>query len=147
MACEPVTPFTGSLPGAGNDPSAGRHVRDGQRRRFLREADPHCQHSTILGSEIPVTVREWRHCVAANACSYAPVGGDDSLVSNISWSDAEEFLSWLSDRTGKKYRLPTEAEWEYAARAGSRTRYWWGDQIGIARADCRGCGGPHDPRQ
>lgn len=53
--------------------------------------------------------------------------GDDLPVVNVSWNDAVAYLGWLSDRTGKKYRLPSEAEFEYALRAGSSTRYPWGD--------------------
>ncbi|GLQ51219.1 SUMF1/EgtB/PvdO family nonheme iron enzyme [Dyella flava] len=51
---------------------------------------------------------------------------NDLPVVNISWSDANAYAQWLSQRTGKKYRLPSEAEFEYALRAGSTTRYWWG---------------------
>ncbi len=58
----------------------------------------------------------------------------------VSWDDAKNYARWLSEQTGKAYRLPTEAEWEYAARAGTVSRYWWGDEIGKKRANCDGCG-------
>ncbi|MEJ1362459.1 MAG: SUMF1/EgtB/PvdO family nonheme iron enzyme [Candidatus Sedimenticola sp. (ex Thyasira tokunagai)] len=65
-------------------------------------------------------------------------------VMNVSWDDASAYAAWLSRRTGKGYRLPTEAEWEYAAAAGSDTTYWWGFQIGENRANCFNCGSPWD---
>lgn len=57
-------------------------------------------------------------------------------VISVSWGDATEYAAWLSAQTGKRYRLPTEAEWEYAARAGSTTQYSWGNDIGHSRANC-----------
>jgi formylglycine-generating enzyme required for sulfatase activity len=61
-------------------------------------------------------------------------------VSNVSWDDALAYSKWLSKQTGKKYRLPSEAEWEYAARAGQRTTYWWGTAKGTGNAHCFDCG-------
>ncbi|SEN35683.1 Formylglycine-generating enzyme, required for sulfatase activity, contains SUMF1/FGE domain [Luteibacter sp. UNCMF331Sha3.1] len=59
---------------------------------------------------------------------YAGKPGQDRLpVINVSWNDAKAYTDWLSKRTGKTYRLPSEAEFEYALRAGSTSRYWWGD--------------------
>ena len=55
-------------------------------------------------------------------------------VINVSWNDAKAYAKWLSDQTGKQYRLPTEAEWEYGARAGTTTRYNWGDNIDCSKA-------------
>jgi len=55
----------------------------------------------------------------------------------VSWHDATAYAKWLSQQTGQKYRLPTEAEWEYAARAGTSTAYWWGNSIGSNKANCR----------
>jgi len=57
-------------------------------------------------------------------------------VINITWDDAVAYTKWLSEQTGKPYRLPSEAEWEYAARAGTKTKYWWGNEIGSNRANC-----------
>jgi len=57
-------------------------------------------------------------------------------VVDVSWEDANEYAQWLTEQTGKPYRLPSEAEWEYAARAGTETDYWWGDEIGSNRANC-----------
>ena len=54
----------------------------------------------------------------------------------VSWDDAVAYADWLSQQTGKQYRLPTEAEWEYAARAGTETKYWWGNEIGSNKANC-----------
>ena len=65
----------------------------------------------------------------------------------VSWEDATAYAEWLSDETGAQYRLPSESEWEYAARAGSTTRYSWGDDIGWSRANCRGCGSRWDGDQ
>ena len=60
-------------------------------------------------------------------------------VINVSWTDAEAYAEWLSAETGRSYRLPSEAEWEYAARAGGDTRYGWSDTID-GEANCDGCG-------
>ena len=68
-------------------------------------------------------------------------------VINVSWEDAVAYTHWLSAQTGESYRLPSEAEWEYAARAGSTTKYSWGNYIGDNRANCDGCGSRWDDRQ
>ncbi|BDV42282.1 protein 3-oxoalanine-generating enzyme family protein [Geotalea uraniireducens] len=66
---------------------------------------------------------------------------------NVSWNDAMAYCQWLSQQTGRKYRLPSEAEWEYAARGGKDTPFWWGGTAGENRADCKGCGSRWDNRQ
>ena len=98
-------------------------------------------------SKFPVTVREWNECVAAKSCTYAPTGRDDAPVANVSWTDAQQFVEWLSKVTQKPFRLPSEAEWEYAARAGTRTKFWWGDQLQPDMANCKGCNEPYDTSQ
>ena len=67
-------------------------------------------------------------------------GRERRPVINVSWDDAVAYTQWLSFKTGKGYRLPSEAEWEYAARAGMETVYSWGDKIGHNRANCNSCG-------
>jgi formylglycine-generating enzyme required for sulfatase activity len=94
----------------------------------------------------PVTVRQWKECVAAKGCPEIEAGDDNAPMTNVSWDDAEHFVAWLSEVTKREYRLPSEAEWEYAARAGTQTRYWWGDAFRRGLADCRGCGASFDPR-
>jgi formylglycine-generating enzyme required for sulfatase activity len=66
-------------------------------------------------------------------------------VVSVSWHDALAFTRWLSRETGLRYRLPSEAEWEYAAAAGTTTPYWWGFKVGAEEAYCHGCGN-HLPR-
>ena len=74
-------------------------------------------------------------------------GREDRPVINVSWDDATAYARWLSGETGERYRLPTEAEWEYAARAGSTKAYPWGSSVGRGRANCRGCGSEWDGRR
>ena len=103
--------------------------------------------SAFALGRLPVTVGEWKHCVADKACRYEPDGEDDMPVHNVNWDDAQQYVTWLSRITGSRYRLPTEAEWEYAARGGTTTKYWWGDRLEAGKANCKGCGDASDPRQ
>jgi formylglycine-generating enzyme required for sulfatase activity len=66
---------------------------------------------------------------------------------NVSWDDAVGYAAWLSAKKSIRYRLPTEAEWEYAARAWTTTRYWWGDEVGKNNANCADCGSQWDDKQ
>jgi formylglycine-generating enzyme required for sulfatase activity len=65
----------------------------------------------------------------------------------VSWQDAADYARWLSEQTGHRYRLPTEAEWEYAARGGATTLYWWGSEPGSGHANCFNCGSEWDGKQ
>jgi formylglycine-generating enzyme required for sulfatase activity/CRP-like cAMP-binding protein/chromosome segregation ATPase len=68
-------------------------------------------------------------------------GRGERPVINVSWQDALAYTQWLSEQTGSHYRLPTEAEWEFAARAGSTGRFWWGNELQDSQANCFDCGG------
>jgi formylglycine-generating enzyme required for sulfatase activity len=102
--------------------------------------------------QFELTFDEWDACVADAGCNdYKPSdqgwGRDRRPVINVSWDDARGYVAWLSNKTGKTYRLLTEAEYEYAARAGARTAYPWGNDIGKGNANCRGCGSESDGKQ
>ena len=93
-----------------------------------------------------VTLAQWNACVEAGACkamadTSAAGLSDMSPARDLSWNDAQRYVRWLSKLTGQKYRLPTEAEWEYAARAGTSSRYWWGQKMESGKANCKDCGG------
>ncbi len=99
-----------------------------------------------------VTFDEWDACVADGGCSHKP--GDESWgrgkrpVINVSWDNiTKQYLPWLSRKSGMAYRLLTEAEWEFVARAGTTSAYWWGDKIGKGNAVCDGCGSQWDNKQ
>ena len=109
-----------------------------------RKKDEGPQHKVTLArpfavGKYEVTFDEWDACVAAGGCAHKPDdhgwGRDRRPVVNVNWEDAQAYVSWLSKRTGKPYRLLSEAEWEYAARAGTTTRYPWGDTLGTNRAN------------
>ncbi len=79
-----------------------------------------------------VTFAEWESCVNDGGCTHRPDdkgwGRGTRPVINVSWDDAQEYVAWLSRKTGRAYRLLSEAEWEYVARAGTTTKYWWGNR-------------------
>nr|WP_157872523.1 formylglycine-generating enzyme family protein [Bradyrhizobium sp. ORS 278] len=95
----------------------------------------------------PVTLGEWKECVADKACTDVTSGPDDNPVTNVSYDDARDYLGWLSRKIGKPFRLPTEAEWEYAARGGAATKFWWGDQMRPGMANCNRCNEADAPPQ
>jgi formylglycine-generating enzyme required for sulfatase activity len=110
------------------------------------------QHQVIIArpfavGKFEVTFAEWDACVAERACAPIPDGGwgrGRRPVMNVSWDDiAKEYLPWLNRKTGKAYRVPTEAEWEYAARAGTTTPYAFGDTIALSQAQFSA---PNDPQ-
>ncbi|WP_425273980.1 formylglycine-generating enzyme family protein [Paraburkholderia lacunae] len=92
-----------------------------------------------------VTVEQWNACADANACQKLTPetnANKSAPARDLSWDDAQQYVRWLSKVTGKTYRLPTEAEWEYADRGGTTTQYWWGDQMRKGNANCKDCGEP-----
>jgi formylglycine-generating enzyme required for sulfatase activity len=90
-----------------------------------------------------ITFDEWDACHSEGGCQYRPgdrgQGRGMRPASDLDWNDAKAYVAWMSRKTGKTYRLPTEAEWEYAARAGTKTTYYWGNALEKDRANCAGC--------
>ena len=97
-----------------------------------------------------ITFEEWDLCFAAGGCKYRPDdhgwGRGNRPVIDVSWDDAKAFVTWLAQKTGKAYRLPSEAEWEYAARAGTNSPFWWGRAAPGGNANCEDCAAT-PPRQ
>ncbi|QYD71268.1 SUMF1/EgtB/PvdO family nonheme iron enzyme [Paraburkholderia edwinii] len=111
------------------------------------EKPPH--HVTIAApfaiGKYEVTVEQWNACADANVCPR--LSAENNSVKNapardLSWDDAQLYVKWLAKTTGRPYRLPTEAEWEYADRAGTTSKYWWGEQMRKGQANCKDCGDP-----
>ncbi len=123
---------------------------DDERESFGPARDAIITRSFAI-SRTEITFREYDVCVQAGGCrgniSDHGWGRGDRPVINVSWPDARAYADWLSRTTKHRYRLPTEEEWEYAARAGSPARYFWGAEVGTGLANCRGCGTPWSGRQ
>jgi formylglycine-generating enzyme required for sulfatase activity len=115
-----------------------------------QDSDESLQHKVTIAKpfavgRFAVTFDEWDACVADGGCGgYKPWdqgwGRGQRPVINVSWNDIQSYLTWLSRKTGKPYRLLSEAEFEYVARAGSKMAYPWGAEIGKGNANCDGCG-------
>lgn len=123
----------------------GSFQMGGDQFDFEKPVHPVTVSRPFLIGRKEVTFAEWDACADAGGCQARPsdrgLGRGDRPVTDVSWTDAKEYVAWLSSTTGKAYRLPTEAEWEYAARAGTTTAYFWGAGADKERANCLGCTG------
>lgn len=143
----PCLPVTGTAPQGGSAPSIFRDCQDTPEMVAIRGGE--FRMGDLFGNgreyEKPirklrvepfaigryeVTVAEWQRCVSAGACSAAgnSTAAPRQPVTGVSWDQAQQYVDWLRRHTGKPYRLPSEVEWEYAARAGTETQYTWGNQ-------------------
>ncbi|MFT5217992.1 MAG: formylglycine-generating enzyme required for sulfatase activity/serine [Planctomycetota bacterium] len=98
--------------------------------------------SSFMVSVYEVTFAEYDRFAAATGRSKPASEGWDKKthpVVDVSWDDAQAYTQWLSNQTGKRYRLLSEAEWEYVARAGTTTSFWWGSKPGVGNAHCFDC--------
>ena len=125
-------------------------VTRGEFAAFVRETGYSIEGSCTLWSDRRNPVR---HGVGWQDPGYTPTDRDPVVC--VNWKDAKAYVAWLNGKLDGgasadgdgPYRLPNEAEWEYAARAGSQTARWWGDAIGSGNADCDGCGSRWDNQQ
>jgi formylglycine-generating enzyme required for sulfatase activity len=114
------------------------------------------QHAVTIGqafavSKTEISFDEWDICVEYGGCeadiSAAQGNRGQQPVIDVTWENAQQYVAWLSKITGRQYRLLSEAEYEYAARGGTGTTYYWGENVqlgGTAMANCNGCGSKWD---
>lgn len=111
---------------------------------LARGKAPPVQVAPFLLGRTEVTFDQWQACVADAACRDGRGdhgwGRGTRPVINVTFEDASDYVLWLRHRTGRAYRLPEEDEWEWAARGGTVTAWWWGDTVGAGHANCRKCG-------
>ncbi|MEQ1709777.1 MAG: formylglycine-generating enzyme family protein [Hyphomicrobium sp.] len=160
-----------AVPGAADGVTLGSP--DGEAGRISNERQRVVRLRPFAIGQHEVTVAQYALCVAAQACRppewlepggehhveaggsayYRRLGdaitGEAQPVVGVSHDDATSYASWLSRRTSRRYRLPSESEWEYAARAGTTSPFWWGQEptsAGRVMANCLGCGSAWDGR-
>lgn len=169
--CEPSTP----CPDMVVVPNSPGNFKIGSPEDEAQRLPSEAQHSVTIKAfaigRYEVRVSEYFACVKAGACPHpewlepggqhnietgtgvtykslgAKISGADQPIVGISWENASAYAKWLASLTGRSYRLPSEAEWEFAARAGSTTAYWWGREPtrnGSTMACCRSCGSEED---
>jgi len=124
---------------------AGSFTMGSPEKEESHRTDESPQHHVTLSQpfaagKFSVTFDEWDACVADGGCNnYRPNdqgwGRDRRPVIRVSWYDAKAYVTWLSRKTGKPYRLLTESEREYATRAGATTPFWWGSSISTSQAN------------
>ena len=133
-------------------------VPAGQFQMGCLSADEHCReseepvHEVLIASPFALSVYEvsfadYDQYSHPNQLTDRGWGRGRRPVINVSWNQARNYAGWLTEQTGAKYRLPTEAEWEYAARAGSTTKFGWGDDLGSGQAHCGYCSTMFDIRE
>lgn len=133
------------------------HLRGGSfamgKARALGSDDAGPQHTVTLGGFLvgatEVTFEEYDSFVRATGQRFPHDfgwGRGRRPVVDVSWHDAQAYAEWMSRQTGKRYRLLSEAEWEYVASAGKRSPYWWGYEVGVGNAVCFDCGTIWDKR-
>ncbi len=136
MIVVPAGEFTMGSPAT----EQGRYPNEGPQRKVTIG-------SPFAVSKFDVTFDDWDACVSVGGCPEVDdltYGRGAKPLINVTWPQAKQYVAWLAEMTGKPYRLLTEAEWEYAARAGAMTAYSWGDEIGQGKANCYGCGSKWD---
>ncbi|WP_231849028.1 formylglycine-generating enzyme family protein [Paramagnetospirillum magneticum] len=127
----------------------GSFVMGSPESEMDRNSDEGPQHRVTIPApfalgKTEVTQAEWEAVMGSNPGKFR---GANRPVERVSWNDVHVFIGKLNAKTGKRYRLPSEAEWEYAARAGTTTVYSWGDHIGKGNANCDDCGSQWDNRE
>ena len=95
-------------------------------------------------STYEITFEDYDRFLYPNKAGDYGWGRGSRPVIYVTWTDAKKYVVWLSSQTGQPYRLLSESEWEYAARAGSATKYSWGNEFSRNRANCDGCGSQLD---
>lgn len=148
------TPYREALADGGEAPALS-YIRGGEFTMgnlgdpWLQEENPH-HHVRVLSfymGTYEVTFDEYDAFARATGRRLPDDNGfgrGDRPVINVNFDDAVAYSEWLSQQTGETYRLPSEAEWEYAARGGTKTDYWWGGSIGLNRANCFNCSSKWD---
>lgn len=147
--------FSDPLPGGAQGPAlvvvpAGRFVLGDSTGRGNHNERPPQQieiKQPFAIGRYEISFADWQLYAAATRSAMPDNEGwglsAERPVIHVSWHQARAYSQWLSKVSGQRYRLPNEAEWEYAARAGSRGYYWWGEQLDSPearpRAHCRGC--------
>lgn len=111
----------------------------GQFAKFVSETHYDAGDVCQVTEEGPTKGHNWRNPGFSQT--------DNDPVVCVNYDDSVAYLEWLSKKTGQKYRLPSDSEYEYVNRAGTSTRYWWGDAIGKGHATCGGCGTKWDEKQ
>ena len=144
----PGNKFAHDLPGGGKGPTmvvvsegtyvmGGGHIGDDPEKLVIQIEHPFAISTTEITTGL---YRQFLKATKSGDLASLKGIADELPISGISWDEAEAFVGWLSHQTGHNYTLPSSAQWEYAARAGSTKTYSWGDDAGSGNANCMDCG-------